>query len=99
MTIVERIHHGFQWAEPPRSGGELEVERVGSDLQIRGLYPRYRVEDAPSDLIRQFEKAPKNPCPIGQEKIGKESPDVLFANADSDEQLIAFARRFGPVVA
>jgi hypothetical protein len=98
MIIVERLHRGFQWAEPPQKGGNLEVEQVGSDLHISGLFPRYRAEDAPSDLIRQFEKAPKN-CPIGQQRTGKESPDIRFANADSDEKLIAFVRRFGPVVA
>ena len=98
MTIVEQLHPGFQWAEPPQKGGDLEVEQVGSDLHISGLMPRYQAEDAPSDLIRQFEKAPKS-RPIGQQRTGKESPDIRFANADSDEKLIAFVRRFGPVVA
>jgi len=98
MISVERLHPGFQWAEPPQKGGDLEVEQVGSDLHISGLFPRYQAEDAPSDLIRQFEKAPKN-CPIGQQRTGKDSPDIRFANADSDEKLIAFVRRFGPVVA
>jgi len=98
MIFVERLHPGFQWAEPPQKGGDLEVEQVGSDLHVSGLFPRYQAEDAPSDLIRQFEKAPKN-CRIGQQRTGKESPDMRFANADSDEKLIAFVRRFGPVVA
>ncbi len=98
MTIVEQIHPGFQWAEPPQKDGDLEVEQVGSDLQITGFFPRYKVEDAPSDLIRQFERAPKS-APIGRQRTGKESPDIRFSNADSDEKLIAFVRRFGPVVA
>jgi hypothetical protein len=99
MTIVEHLYRGFQWAEPPQNGGELEVNLVGSDLQISGLYPRYKIKDAPSDLIRRFERASKDPYPTGLKRIGKESPDVQFANAVSDEQLITFVRRFGPVVA
>jgi hypothetical protein len=98
MTIVEQLHPGFQWAEPPEKDGDLEVEHVGSDLHIRGLFPRYQAEAPPSDLIRQFAKAPKS-LSAGQERTGKESPDMRFANADSDEMLIAFVRRFGPVVA
>jgi len=98
MTIVEQLHVGFQWAEPPQDGGELEVKKVESDLQISGLFPRYKIKDAPSDLIRQFERASKGPWPIGQNR-GKGSPDVQFANAASEEQRIAFVRKFGPVVA
>lgn len=98
MKIVERLRMGFQWAEPRQKGKDLEIEQVGSDVHISGLFPLYEVEDSPSDLIRLFEKSPKS-RPIGQQKIGKESPDILFANADSDEKRIAFVRRFGPVVA
>lgn len=98
MIIVEQLHPGFQWAEPAQKDGDLEVEQVGSDLQITGFFPRCKVADAASDLIRNFEKAPKS-APIGRQRTGKESPDIRFANADSDEKLIAFVRRFGPVVA
>jgi len=98
MTLVEHLCTGFQWAEPRQQGQELEVKQVGPDLHVSGLRPLYQVEDSPSDLIRQFEKSPKS-RPIGQKKIGKESPDIRFANADSDDKRIAFVRRFGPVVA
>lgn len=98
MKIVEQLYPGFQWAEPSQKGGDLEVQKVGSDLQISGLIPSYRVKEAPTDFIRQFEKAPKS-RPIGQRRTGKESPDVRFANAESDEKLIAFVQSFGPVVA
>ena len=98
MTSVEQIYPGFQWADPPGKGSDLEVEQVGSELQIGGLSPNYRVKDPSTDLIRQFERAP-NLRPVGQKRIGKQSPDIRFANADSDEKLIAFVRRFGPVVA
>src|SRR5271155_1651261 len=95
---VEQIHAGFQWAEPLQPHGELEVSEVGSDLEISGLVPRYVSKEVRTDIIRAFEGAPKN-YPIGQQKTGKQSPDVLFANADSDGKLISFVRKFGPVVA
>jgi hypothetical protein len=98
MNIVERIYPGFQWAEPLKGSRELEVEQVGSDLHISGLVPRYQVQDAPTDLVRHFEKTPRS-RPIGQQRVGKEPPDIRFANATSDDELISFVRRFGPVVA
>ena len=98
MTIVERMFPGFQWADPLEKGQEFEVEQRGGELQITALWPSYASEDRPSDLIRQYEKAPKE-GPVGKKRTGKESPDMLFANAETDEKLIAFVRRFGPVVA
>lgn len=97
MTNVEHIHPGFQWAEPLQ-GKELHVELVGPDLQITGSVPLYQRQDSPCDLICQYEKSPKQ-VEIGQQRTGTQSPDVCFANADSDDKLIALVRRFGPVVA
>ena len=97
MMNVEQIHPGFQWAEPLHKKG-LHVERTASDLVITGLVPRYDVQDSPSDLIRQFEKTPRQIL-TGQEGAGTQSPEIAFGNADTDEKLIAFVRRFGPVVA
>lgn len=97
MKIVEHIHPGFQWAEPLK-GKELSVDCIGSELQIIGLVPTYQAEGSPCDLIRQYEISPRQ-VPIGQQRTGMQSPEVCFANADSDEKLIAFVRRFGPVVA
>lgn len=96
MTIVEQIHPGFYWAEPLRAGAKLDVKRVGKDLHITGLFPRYEVRDHPSDLIRQHEIARQN---RRSQRTGKDSPHILFANANSDEKLIEFVGRFGPVVA
>lgn len=79
-------------------GKELDVESVGTDLQITGLFPSYRGEGFPCDLIRQYEKFPRQ-LAIGQKTNGVQSPEMFFANADTDEKLIAFVRRFGPVVA
>ena len=97
MTNVEQFHPGFQWAEPVK-GRELSVKLIDSDLVITGLFPRYDVQNSPTDLICQFEKAPRQVL-IGQQRAGTQSPDIAFANADTDDKLIAFARRFGPVVA
>lgn len=97
MTNVEHIKSGFQWAEPLQ-GNDLALRSVGLDLEITGLAPTYAVTDSPCDLIRQFEKSPKR-IPIGQARTGTQSPEVIFANADTDEKLMAFVRKFGPVVA
>jgi hypothetical protein len=97
MANVEHLTLGFQWADPTQADGNLEVSEVGPELQIRGFLPDYSKE-ASTDIILSFERAPKS-CPIGQPNTSKEAPDVLFANADSDEKLINFVRRFGPVVA
>jgi hypothetical protein len=98
MANVEHLVPGFQWADSPQLDGNLEVSSVGPDLQICGFLPDYISRESSADVILAFERAPKS-CPIGQPRTGKESPDVLFANADSDEKLIGFVRRFGPVVA
>jgi hypothetical protein len=97
MKNVEQ-HNGFQWGEPLGRDGQLQVERVGEELRVRALFPRYQRADEPSDLIRQHELARKNRS-IGKQSTAKDSPHVQFANADTDEKLIAFVRRFGPVVA
>jgi hypothetical protein len=98
MTIVERFNPGFQWAEAPHKGGDLEVELVGQELHVSGLFPRHTDKLRRSDLIWQYERAPKD-VPVGNKRTGRRSPNIAFANADTDEKLIAFTQRFGPVVA
>lgn len=66
MTIVERIYPGFQWANPMDKKG-LHVTSIGSDLEITGLVPSYKVDDSACDLIRQYEKVAKQVA-IGQER-------------------------------
>jgi hypothetical protein len=97
MNIVEQIYPGFQWAEP-LDGKELDAEPNGSDLQITGWFPVYRAKDSQCDLIQQYEKFPKQ-LAIGRQRTGTQSPEMCFANAETDEKLIVFVRRFGPVVA
>jgi hypothetical protein len=77
---------------------QLKVEQRGLELHITGLLPRYLLKEHPSDLIKHFEKIVKV-AEVGKKRTGTESPDMLFANADTDDKLIAFVQRFGPVVA
>ena len=100
MTIVEqhRKGKGFQWADPLTKGAGLELKQVGAELHISGLLPLYETNAGPSDLVRQYEVARKH-LTIGQQRTGKKSPHIRFANADTDDKLIAFAQQFGPVVA
>ena len=58
MTNVEQLSRGFPWAEPLQ-GKDLEVEFVGSDVQITGRFPLYEAKESPCDLLRQYEKSPK----------------------------------------
>lgn len=98
MNIVERLYPGYQWAEPLRKGEELTVEQLDSELHITGLLPGYLDQNHPSDLIRQYELGAKYRA-VGKLRTSEESPDIRFANAETDEKLIAFVQRFGPVVA
>jgi len=98
MAIVEQLFPGFQWAEPLEEGGVLQVERAGPELHITGLLPRYQAQNHPSDLLGQYGIAAKCRA-VGKPRTTEDSPEILFANADSDDKLIAFVRRFGPVVA
>src|SRR5438270_9142221 len=96
MTNVEHIRAGFHWAEPLGLRGELEVKQVHNCLQITGLFPLYEAKDNPSDVLQQYEMARRN---RRSQSTGKHSPHILFTNADNDQKLLAFVRRFGPVVA
>lgn len=98
MKFVEHSRGGFQWGEPLRKATELDVKQVGDELHIIAHLPRYEVQDHPSDLIRQYEIVRKDRS-IGKQRTGKDSPHICFANANTDEKLIAFVRRYGPVVA
>jgi hypothetical protein len=98
MNIVEHASRGFQWAEPVDKGEALQVEQVDTELRITGLLPLYERKDRPTDLIQQYEVAAKYRG-VGKQRATGDSPEILFANADTDDKLVAFVRRFGPVVA
>jgi hypothetical protein len=98
MINVEQPYSRFHWAEPLRDGKYLEVKQDGADLHIKGLYPSYKAQNLPTDLIGQYRIAAKY-RPVGGQRTTEESPQIIFANADTDDKLTAFVRRFGPVVA
>ena len=98
MKNVERIYLGHQWAEPEEGSHDLQVKLTGSDLKVTGLLPRYQHPNEPTDLIWQYQRTIRYAV-VGPERMGKDSPVILFANADTDQKLIAFVRRFGPVTA
>jgi hypothetical protein len=50
-----------------------------------------------STFLAEYRKAPKTDWSKGH--TGKNSPHIQFANADTDEKLVAYVKRFGPVVA
>jgi hypothetical protein len=92
------LHVGYQWGDPLDGDGRLLVEQVGMELKIRATaLPSYQSENHPCDLMRQYSESRKNRS-IGKQRTGKDSPHIRFANADGDDELIAFVRDFGPVV-
>jgi hypothetical protein len=88
---------GYQWGEPPKGENSFLVNRVGEELEITAAMPEYLSDDRPCDFVRQYEIARKNRS-IGKQRTGMDSPHIRFANAVSDDELIEFVRRFGPVV-
>jgi hypothetical protein len=97
MTFVERFYPSYSWAEPLQ-GNEFDVEVTGEELQISGLLQTYKRQDRPFDLLSQYELGRKK-RPVTNQQTGRYAPHIRFANADSDEKLIAFVKTFGPVVA
>ena len=91
------FHLGYQWGDPVDGDDHLIVERVGTELRITAAMPDYQSENRPCDLMRQYSEARKNRS-IGKQRTGKNSPQIQFANASGDDELIEFVRKFGPVV-
>lgn len=69
-------------------GDELEVSgtRVILDEEFR----------AAPDFLREYRQAVSRYGP--QKRQGKNSPHIQFANAETDQDLIKFIQRFGPIV-
>ena len=97
MTTVERFWSAFAWAEPMQDN-ELHLITIGNKLQISGFFPTYKNRSRPTDLLSWYEALRRNRS-RGKPNSEEDSPHVVFANADNDEKLIAFVKRFGPVVA
>ena len=74
-------HIPFRWAD------KITVRREGETLYVRGQKSIATVGSGVKgpDLLREYRN------------LGNEVPHVQFANAGTDEDLIAFVRRYGPV--
>lgn len=87
MIFVEH-YPSFSW------GSGLEVQRERGRLFVGGYPPWWAAMRkgvySSWDLFQEHRSA---------RRTGKSSPHIRFANADTDEKLIAFVKQFGPVVA
>lgn len=91
MTFVEQP--SYVW------GTDLVVEPAADCLIIRGhssLWSKSSAELGSRDVFEGYLRAPQD---WSSGRTGKKSPHVLFANANSDEEVVAFVKQFGPVVA
>jgi|GEM_PF-2009023 len=95
MTFVEplsnREYPCFVW------GKDVCVHKLGEELKISAAEICTQEErDSVPDALRLYRQAVSR---FGsQKRQGKNSPHVQFANAEDDQKLIEFVRRFGPVV-
>jgi hypothetical protein len=92
--FVEQIP--FRWAD------KITVERDGDNLYVYGenIVGAVWTDPEPQspDLLRAYSEFSKQSKPMsGHLRGGRLAPHVQFANADSDEQLIKFVSRYGPV--
>lgn len=93
MAIVERILTIPTWAE------HISVERDGETLVVKGE-GRRAIPASPNELppgqdfLQQYIQYSKF---WSEKRSGKRPPHIQFANSASDEDLIAFVERFGPL--
>lgn len=94
MAFVEhpskRNYPTFAWAK------DIRVKVLGADLQVLGTLVVTETDASTAvDFMREHRLAVRYGV---QKRLGKLSPQMKFANANSDEDLIAFVGGFGPVV-
>lgn len=95
MMIVERPAPGYIWADPFEKD-VFKVTVIGSELEVIAKFPM--IDKADYDSISQFEAFSRQ-FALCREEADEPSPGTAFANAQTDDELIAFVRTFGPVVA
>ncbi len=95
MAFVE---HTLERQYPPLVWGKEIIVKVDSDeLEVSAVVPVLEEDwDASPDALRAYRKAVSRYG--GLKRQGKNSPHIEFANADSDEKLVRFVQRFGPVI-
>jgi hypothetical protein len=95
MTFVERPikleYPSFVW------GKDIRVVVDSDELEVSAVVPVIQEDyDSAPDVLRSYRRAVRRF--EGPKRQGKNSPHIEFANADSDQRLIKFVQRFGPVV-
>jgi len=95
-AIVEHSIPGYKWADPVE-GQYFSVKVSGTDLEVIGKYPTFSTEADDYDIVKQFGRFSQQFAIADNTKERSPGPD--FANAKTDKDLIAFVKRFGPVVA
>ena len=91
MKFVEQTYPSFVW------GTGISVRVYGDELEVSGIAAVTDEERrvAP-DPFRGYLQAVTRYG--GQKRQGKNSPHIQFANAETDQELVRFVQRFGPVV-
>lgn len=95
MTFVER----HTTVEYPRFvwGKDIRVEAGSDELEVSAIVPVLQEDyNSAPDALRSYRQAVRRF--EGPKRQGKNSSHIEFANADSDQKLIKFVQRFGPVV-
>jgi hypothetical protein len=91
MTFVEHIYPAIAW------GKNITVKLDSDELEVSALVPVLQEDwDASPDALRAYRQAVSRYG--GAKRQGKNSPHIEFANADTDQKLIRFVQRFGPVI-
>ena len=84
----------LQWGTSFMPGADLEVERRHDCFRVVGFNPQIALAEHPElhswDLFAQYLKTPRN---WSAGRSSKTDPHLLFANADSEEKLIAFLKK------
>jgi hypothetical protein len=86
----------LQWGASFKKGEPLMVENVSDHLRVVGFKLSPARDWNSWDIFEAYQNIPKD---WGAGRTGKRSPHIQFANADTDEKLVSFVERFGPVVA
>jgi len=99
LSIMAFVEHDLHKTYPPFVWAkDISVTVCGDELEISGT--RVMLEEewrAGPDFLREYRQAVGRNGP--QKRQGKNSPHIQFANAETDQELIKFIQRFGPIVA
>jgi hypothetical protein len=88
---LQRTYPPFVWAK------DISVTVCDHELEVSGTRVILEEETrAAPDFLRDYRQAVSRYGP--QKRQGKNSPHIQFANAETDQELIKFVQRFGPIV-